>query len=568
MGAAVTAVVLLLAGCTASHPHTERPGSARTSRPPAGSGSVAGTVAAAPAGGSVGHGQVHLDRLTASVPGSSATLTAQPASLTAAGAQQLAYFATRFGSHVGAPVQLTSSAPLPAGGAVVTRSYPSPLPEYVAATLMYFDPQLGGWRTVPSTLSKDRRTVTAHVHHFSAWTDVTATVGGWVDGVGNGVTWTLGSMFDTRVAAPTCTKPVPSWVDSTVFLDGLNTPLRWCVGRDPQHSDRLVVKVRVNRGYGASLQTTTDPQWSWNSFLDRSSASVLTHLLTDYTAEAGRYASVLLQPGAQVIPGGEEVDFGFTEAQVRRAQGAGVALVTVNDSTLTDLVMDLIMQQIADVVGNKQVAYVVGVLTVLRCGGSIVRAGANPAALSGAIARCVADSRDIIAHQIADSALNDLSLSPKDAAKIGVDAAKKLGLVAAAGITFQLVSDLEDLHLDSASRVASVFPKIIKTAPGCLTATQLVAALPDAMRKLVASKYGRLGHGVDLIQCANGWAAAGVDFYTPGSCCGPSGGNEPVANTATIVLHYVGAWKVVDREAPCAAGDVPKAIYPLACMSN
>jgi hypothetical protein len=559
--AAATASVtlLLVAGCTSSGHRAPASSTAHDT-------AAAGTVATAQAGAHAsGRGKVRLDGLTAVTPGSAATLTATAADVTPAGTAQLTYFAKRFGSHVAAPIELRSSTPLPRRGAILSRRYPSPLPRTVTATFLYFDTSIGGWRTVASYLSSDRRTVTAPVHHFSTWTTVTTTVGGWVQGAGNGVTWTLGSMFDTRVAAPTCEGKVPSWVKDTVFLDGLNTPLRWCVGHDPQHADWVVVKVRVNRGYGATVETTTDPQWSWNSFLDRSGVSIAAHVLTDYSAEAAKYASVLLQPGAQLIPGGEEVDFGFTEAQVRAARGGGVSLVSVSQPTLVDLALDLIIQQMADQIGNKKLAYLVGLLTVLRCGGDIVRAGANPAALAGAISGCVGDAKDIIGQQLAQYAQKDLSLSPKEAAKAGLDASKKLLLVAAAGVTFQLVSDLEDLHLDSAARAASVFPTIAKP-PTCVTSAQLAAALPAAKKKLLATKYGRLGHGVDVIRCVGDWAGAGVDFYSPGSCCGPDGG--PMSNTETVALHWVGSWKVVDRQPPCDAGEIPKAIYELVCMSN
>jgi hypothetical protein len=462
---AATLPALLVAGCTSSGHRA----SSSSSSP---SSTTAGTVAAAPPSTTArsGAGRVALDGLTVATAGSSATLTAQPAELPAAGQAQLSYFAKRFGSHVAALIQLHTDSALPAGGAVLSRTYPTPLPKTVTATFMYFDTSIGGWRTVASTLSPNRRTVTARVHHFSAWTTVTTPVGGWVQGVGNGVTWFLGSMFDTRVAAPTCDGKVPAWVENSVFLDGLNTPLRWCVGHDPNHSDWLVVKVPMNRGYGATVQTSTNPAWSWNSFLGRSGVSVTAHLLTDYSAEAGKYASVLLQPGAQVIPGGEEVDFGFTESQVRNAAGQGVSLVSVSQPTLIDLAMDLIIQQMADQISNKQLAYLVGVLTILQCGGDIVRAGVNPAALAGAVSGCVADAQDIIAHELVNRALKDLKMNPAEAAKAAVDASKKLILITAAGVTFQLVSDIEDLHLDSAARAASVFldaPVALCAVPHC-----------------------------------------------------------------------------------------------------
>jgi hypothetical protein len=93
--------------------------------------------------------------------------------------------------------------------------------------LAYFDPRLRTWVAVPTTLSGDRQTLSATVHHFSVW-----------DTIDYGVGWLL----DTRVSAPKCDGPVPSWIShdkGVVYVDDENTPLRWCVGHDPKNPATL-----------------------------------------------------------------------------------------------------------------------------------------------------------------------------------------------------------------------------------------------------------------------------------------------------------------------------------------
>ena len=141
-------------------------------------------------------------------------------------------------------------------------------------------PSCYAWLAVPSELSEDRTSVTATVDHLSLWTDIVGgtadaldAVGSAFDAAGQAVTdaveqglqavsqagewvagwvyYAVGKIFDTRVDAPTCTDPLPTWVESTqqIALDK-NNPILWCAGRDRLHPELLTVKARVNRGFG------------------------------------------------------------------------------------------------------------------------------------------------------------------------------------------------------------------------------------------------------------------------------------------------------------------------------
>ena len=64
---------------------------------------------------------------------------------------------------VGEPVQITANGALPEGGVRLTRTYTRPLAAGQSATWTFFDEDLDSWRAVPSTLSEDRRSLTAVV---------------------------------------------------------------------------------------------------------------------------------------------------------------------------------------------------------------------------------------------------------------------------------------------------------------------------------------------------------------------------------------------------------------------
>ena len=64
------------------------------------------------------------------------------------------------------PVEVSLSAPLRVA-ATVKFVRDTPLPAGQVAALAYWDERVGAWRSVPTRLAADRRTLTAAVHHFS-----------------------------------------------------------------------------------------------------------------------------------------------------------------------------------------------------------------------------------------------------------------------------------------------------------------------------------------------------------------------------------------------------------------
>jgi hypothetical protein len=205
-------------------------------------------------------------------------------------------------SEAGSPVQVDlSGGVLPPGGATLTRTLTAPLPPGQRATLASFDPLHLAWVPVATTLSADRRTLRAHVTHFSIWDDI-AYGAGW--------------LLDTRVPARSCQGQPPSWVKGTTFLDDRSAPLRWCAGADPKNPDVLVVKASVNRSYGMALSPLAATAWLWDSMLQGGPDDFFVQVATKALAlPSGDLAGKLL------VAGGAEADFGFTQQQVRAAGG-------------------------------------------------------------------------------------------------------------------------------------------------------------------------------------------------------------------------------------------------------
>jgi hypothetical protein len=200
------------------------------------------------------------------------------------------------------------------GGAIVTRRLATPLPRDRTIRFTYFDPSRDAWRPVQTRLSRDRRTLTAKFNHFS-----------WVDTI----TYHVSEVLDERVDPPECSRQLPEWMqpDGITFLDDKTAPLRWCAGRDPRNRDRLQVKVRVNRSYGVAAQPAVKPLATEASVFGGGPVEFLNGLV----ARAPRIPGALLRGygGGVPVMGGQEATFLFSEAQVRKLQGAPLVRVSL-----------------------------------------------------------------------------------------------------------------------------------------------------------------------------------------------------------------------------------------------
>lgn len=407
-------------------------------------------------------------------------------------------------------VHLDGSGPGPSGATIQSR-LASPVAPGGRPVLAYFDPRLRTWVAVPTSVSADRQTVSATVHHFSVW-----------DTIDYGVGW----LVDTRVSPPKCDGPAPNWVsrdNGVVYVDDKNAPLRWCVGHDPKNPSTLVVKVIMNRSYGTALYPATKPLWTYDSLFGAGPqgffTSLLARSLTVPPAIRGAFGGQL-----PLVPG-IEVDLGFTEAQVRSSGGAPLIHVGRDFSNaLAGLLYSAIDKTagLGEDLTGKQVAAIAAYVAIAQCEGDIGRPIARrdwSEAAKGIIACLAADPK--ATTKLLAAALPSVfpKADPKSLGKLAGKIGGKLLLVAAAAAFFDTSTWIADQHLEQAAFDLSVFPVIHvspkpRPAPAATTTTTMAAPSPPATSNMPTST-GALAIGSRFdSECVVAWPTAPVTTST------------------------------------------------------
>ena len=238
----------------------------------------------------------------------------------------------------------------------------------------------------------------------------------------------------------------------TTFFDDLNAPLQWCAGRDPKNPQWLVVKVVASRAYGFLMRPAVTPQWTYSSFLqDVPGAADLVTAGIDKTLRLPD----LLQPmdGGVFLAPGAEVDFGFTEQQVRSLKTT--ELVSA-DPSITWMLAGSMYSAVSAVTGkdNAKFAYAYSLVAAMQCAHDLVKAN-SALERSTAFVTCLAsNAKDIYAAAI-DLAAKAGMDTKAAAKKIPAVAAVSLG-VAAATVGAQIGEWLADQEQPPASRALSV----------------------------------------------------------------------------------------------------------------
>jgi len=363
---------------------------------------------------------------------------------------------------------------LGAEGAVVTRKLSAPVSTDQQVSLAYFDETARTWVAVPTVVSGDRRQLTAHTMHFSIWDDI-------YYGIGAGIT--------KRADAPSCSGGTPSWVRDTTFFDALNAPLQWCSGRDPKNPQWLVVKVVASRAYGFLMRPAVTPKWTYSSFLhDVPGATDLIAAGIDKTLRLPD----LLQPmdGGVFLAPGAEVDFGFTEQQVRSLKTT--ELVSA-DPSITWMLAGSMYSAVSEVTGkdNAKFAYEYSLVAALQCAHDLVKANSALERSTAFVTCLTSNAKDIYvaAINLAAKAGMDETAATK---AIPAVAAVSLG-VAAASVGAQIGEWLNDQTQPPASRALSVS---LKPLPSLCTADAIRADLPGHPRDVAVQK------------CHSSWAVA------------------------------------------------------------
>lgn len=205
------------------------------------------------------------------------------------------------------PLDITAESDVPATGVTLSWTIEGQLPPEASITFAYFDEDISMWVPELTTISADRRTVTAVVSHLSLWTiftspgqDVIDAIGGLVTDIADDIaeSWDRAGeqlyrftheILGNSADMPECDGAAPAWTSEAFVTDNVEVDLGWgdssdgnaavllCVGADPNNPDILQVTAAANRGYGfpVSFADKAVPLAAGPSGVDPTIASVL-----------------------------------------------------------------------------------------------------------------------------------------------------------------------------------------------------------------------------------------------------------------------------------------------------
>jgi hypothetical protein len=551
------AVAVLVAACSSTQVGPARP------TPPTTSSLGSITAPTGPATTPVVGGQAHLTTANWSIDvsgaGNSAVdaqLAVAPAVLTDEQANPTALSGAVLASD---PVDVALTGATLDAGATVSRTLTEPIANGASAALAYYDNTYAAWRTVPSTLSADRRTVTAAVTHFTRFDIVT-----WVM---DSVYHLTGKLLSKRVDPPSCTSSQPAWVSSTIFMDDQNAPLLWCVGEDPQHPDGLIVKVRANRDYGFALRTHAVPESVYSSFGHDAN---LNDLIT-----AGVKPGALDLPAAVLgfldktifVPPGTELDLGYSEAEIRKMAKDDSTLIEVSPDarwTLASLIHTAITKAYP---AGSNIAYMFTMLDILSCEQNIFNANDLVSRLVE-IQSCLSsqDPKAMGDRAIELVSRAQPSMTSTELSIVGVAVRKSMMMLNALMTGAQIGEILSDLiNLDPASRRLSIFatsPQVIRPANSRVTVlattnpygtgvpTGLIVSVGEKVR---FTAIGQARYGPQSAPCGGNpyTDPDGHRWLLTGQCTPKIDPAAPVPTApigALIVRVGTGPWFLVGRD--------------------
>ncbi|TFD72130.1 hypothetical protein [Cryobacterium sp. Hb1] len=432
--------------------------------------------------------------ITATVQGATAEVTAGNLdSVALPGLRDVALI----GAVVGVPVRIELDAEIPEHGVKLQRTYLTPVPDDAAATFIFFNEEFGAWEAVASELSPDRRTLTATVHHLSLWDDIVAggqqslqiftaaaaaaghkvsdasTIFGKALKVVNAniktaftngseaLYYGIGKVFDTRVDDPVCDDATPSWVTSTEMIGyNANNPILFCVGRDRKNPDLLVVKARVNRGFGYTVSTATEPSWMYNSTGNQGAWDATLDLVGD-TDQVIREGVEKLYSSGDLVGAGQEVSYGFAQGPTSEVP-AGTPLVTLSPPNIPVFVRSSIEQALVSWGTEKAKGGLAATIVVAACFDEINAAEDGYGGVKVALT-CLSKADTPIAKQLALSMLK-LGGEPKAAGLAAgqLIARASLGLAVIAPAT-NVLNYVAELGVPASARTVTVFTRTSQT---------------------------------------------------------------------------------------------------------
>lgn len=399
---------------------------------------------------------------------------------------------------VGRPVEVALDVALPPEGLTITRTYEHPLPDDAAATIAYFDSTYGTWVAVASTVAADRKSVSAVVHHLSLWTDIVSFGQGAADAVKAGLAsaadwgyYQVGMIFDVRVDAPTCDSGKPGWLDSVNTIEAnRNNSILFCTGLDKNAPGLVVVKARVNRGFGFNA-TSPSASWTYNSTIDKKAMDEIVKTLTELDQVVAASFRDALANGNMVGPG-EEVSLGLSEEQARAAP-SGVAMRLDPQPVLPFLITVLGQLAMTDL-SLKADGYVAAAMALAKCAND-VKAATDFGSTTKALVSCLGSVDEAVAKQLATYLTKR---GVKDAGKLaGRIIGKLVVALAIVGPVFNGMNYWAEQSPDlAAGRTATLFPKVTaKPKPAVLDPDSTgMCASPCTITGSVPLNHPAFGH--------------------------------------------------------------------------
>lgn len=368
--------------------------------------------------------------------------------------------------------------PVPTGVDVVFVATPSgsspDSPESASATV--------------STLSPDRRNATAEIAHLTEF----------------GVYFAKANHFLTSAAglrthSPACeNQPRPGWLEEAIFLEGKDSPMLVCVGRDPNSSETAVVKIRNNRGVAMIVTAPVRPAWSYQEALSGSLVAAIPGLLARGTDSLGIPASE--RSRTWVIPPGTGVDLGFTEASF----GGRLATKITTKVSTAAVAYGMIWQEMIKLVDDPTAltALEMGVMSVCATegiGDSLSGFSASDtAAVAASISRiaicAIEHAPDVVGEisgNISGAAWQELQRKHEITKKIANMRTRLLPLLTVAQYTVVLADTLSTVALGPGAYEISLFLKI-----GVASALERVCGTIDEKRTVKHPELGAVTIGL------------------------------------------------------------------------
>lgn len=364
----------------------------------------------------------------------------------------------------GRPSEIRIDGVMPPEGLRITRRYDGALPQEATATLAYFSTELNSWVAVPSEVAPDRRSVSAVVHHLSAWTDFVSgtqkamkSIGDAAAGVADWAYYNVGKIFDTRVDAPQCSSTRPDWVDTTTFIETQrNNSILFCAGSDKANPGTLVIKARVNRGFSFNAETTVKPAWTYNSSFAGDDLEAAWGTLAEIDKELADSVRNMTSNGRMTAPG-KEYSIGLSEAQARKLKSY-LALKLTPQPILPFLVTTLGQLVGADMV-SKADGYVAAAMVTAKCSKDVT-AVSDGGTLAKAALSCVGGIDEALAKQLA---LYLLKRGVKDPGKLAGKVVGKASVyLTCIGPVFSGINYWAEQGLVEDARTVHVFPTTVK----------------------------------------------------------------------------------------------------------